>query len=271
MKFKKVNLNANKPPGPPNDSAQALKVGCNEIHQHLTYLINDFISYNLFPTRLKRGIFPNLKKDGPEITENYRPISITGALSKVFEKLLYKQIKENFLSNNLLSNTQFGFRTSFSTMNAIFCCTSAFVASEFFRKSLDENKYIVVSLLDLSKAFNSIKHEHLKNKLNELGFYESGIESIHSFINNRHQKTVLNNTKPNWISHHQGLPQGTILGLLIFNLYINDLNKNLTETCNVVQYEDDTILFCDDNNIKRLCSCCKNLVRICLCTLQNIL
>ena len=71
---------------------------------------------------------------GPEIAENWRPISITGALSKVFEKLLYKQINEYLLSTNLLSNTQFVFRTSYSTMDAILYCI------EFFRKSMDENK-----------------------------------------------------------------------------------------------------------------------------------
>ena len=109
---------------------------------------------------------------------------------------------------------------------------------------------ILLYLLDLFKAFDSIKHEHLKKKLNDLGFYESRIERIHCLINNRQQKTVVNNTESNWISHHQGVPQGTNFRLLIFNLYINDLNQNLTETCKVVQYADDTLLFCDDNNIK---------------------
>ena len=75
---------------------------------------------------------------------------------------------------------------------------------------------------------------------------------IHSFINNRQQKTAVKNTETNWILLHQGLPQGTFLGHLIFNLYINDLNKNLTEICKMEQYAEDTLLICDDNDIKML-------------------
>ena len=73
---------------------------------------------------------------------------------------------------------------------------------------------------------------------------------IHSFINKKLQKIVVNNTESIGISLHQGVPQGTIFGPLIFNLYINDFNKKLTESCKVVQYADDTLLFCDDNDIK---------------------
>ena len=92
-------------------------------------------------------------------------------------------------------------------MDAILYC------SEFFRKSRNENKSVAVSLLDLSKAFDSIDHDQLKNKLYDLGFSELAIEMIRSFINNRQQKTVVNNMESNWISLHQGVPQGIILGL----------------------------------------------------------
>ena len=161
----------------------------------------------------------------------------------MFEKLLYKQINEYLLYNSLLSKTQFGFSTSYSTMDAILYRT------EFFRKTMDENNNIAVSFLGLSKAFDAMNHDHLKNKLHDLGFSESAIERIHSFINKRQQKTVVDKTESNWMSLHQGVPQGTILGPLIFNLYIKDLNKNLTESCKVVQYVDDTLLVCDDNDI----------------------
>ena len=126
-------------------------------------------------------------------------------------------------------------------MDPIFYCT------EFFCRIF----------LDLSKAFDSINHEHLKKNLNDLGLSESAIENIHTFKNNRQQKTLVKtkNTESNWMSLHQGVPQGTIFEPLIFRLYINDLNKNLTESCKVVQYADDTLLFCVDMISKMLCYC----------------
>ena len=90
------NLNANKPPGIFYLPAWPLKDGCNELYPHPTILMNKFIKHNFIPTGLKRAIVtPEDKKDNSENAENYRPISITGALSEVIEKLLYKQIKEN--------------------------------------------------------------------------------------------------------------------------------------------------------------------------------
>ena len=91
---------------------------------------------------------------------------------------------------------------------------------------MDRNKYVAISLLDLSKAFDSINQDHLKNKLYDIGFTKSAIELIHSFKDNKQQKTVVKKTEFNWISLQQGVPQRTILVPLIFNLYINDSNNS---------------------------------------------
>ena len=156
--------------------------------------------------------------------------------------MLYKQIIEYLISQKLLSNTQFGFRTLYSTIDAILYCTEA------FRKAIDNNKTVACSLLDLSKAFDSIDHTYLKQKLKGLNFSEEAIEMINSFITNRSQKTIVKNTESDWITLEKGVPQGTVLGPLIFNLYIYDLNKQIDKTCEIVQYADDTLLFCENND-----------------------
>ena len=154
------NLDCRKAPGPSKIPAWALKDGCNEIYTHLTFLYNEFLKNKTYPCKLKKTIVtPIYKKEDPELPEKYRPIYITGALSKVFEKFLYKQINEYLISQKLLSNTQFGFRTSYSTIDAILYCTEA------FRKVIDNNKTVACSLLDLSRAFDSIDHTYLKQKL----------------------------------------------------------------------------------------------------------
>ena len=241
------NLNCQKAPCLSKIPAWALKDGCNEIYTHLTFLYNEFLKNKTYPCKLKKAIVTTIyKREDPELPENYRPISITGVLSKVFEKLLYKQINEYLIPQKLLSNTQFGFRTSYSTIDAILYCTEA------FRKAIDNNKTVACSLLDLSKAFDSIDHTYLKQKLKGLNFSEEAIEKINSFITNRSQKTTVNNTESDWIALEQGVPQGTVLGPLIFNLYINDLNKKIGKTCKIVQYADDTLLFCENNDPQKV-------------------
>ena len=109
LNVKKIHsLYCRKAPGPSKIPALALKDGCNEIYTHLTFLYNELLKNKTYPCKLKKAIVtPIYIKEDPELPENYRPISITGALSKVFEKLLYKQINEYLIFQKLLGNTQF--------------------------------------------------------------------------------------------------------------------------------------------------------------------
>ena len=197
-----MKLSVHKPLGPSSIPAWALRDGCSELVEPLTMIFNSFISQSSFPTLFKKTIVtPVYKKDDPENPDNYRPISITGAISKVFEKLLHNQIETYVNEQKLYTPTQFGFRKNFSSIDALLYCT------EKFRCYLDENLFVAAVMLDLSKAFDSINHEILTHKLNLLGFSSSACNLITSFLDQRIQKPVVNIYESDWIELHQWVPQ----------------------------------------------------------------
>ena len=251
-------LNTNKPLGPSEIPAWALKDAANVIIEHLTFLINAFLTEGKFPNHLKQAyVVPIFKKGDYEEPNNYRPISITSALSKIFENILRDQIVSHLNRNNILSASQFGFRSSYSSSDALL------IATENIRSRINENKNVAAAFIDLSKAFDSISHSILLEKLRELNFDNKAVSLIESYLKNRNQKVVLNTCKSDWIQLYQGVPQGTILGPLLFNIYVNDMRASITKDCNLVQYADDTMIYSDhvdevhatkalENNVKNL-------------------
>ena len=234
-------LKSNKPLGPSNIPAWALKDCLNIIAEPLTYLINAFIEEGRFPNHLKRAhVVPIYKNGDTEEPNNYRPISITSAISKIFEKVIRNQMVEYLNKHNYLSPIQFGFRAKFSTTDALL------YATENIRSDINNNKMVAAAFLDLSKAFDSISHEILLKKLEGYHFDSTAIALIKCYLTNRTQKVILQNISSDWISLYQGVPQGTVLGPLLFNLYVNSMQKIIDETCKIVQYADDIFLFVAD-------------------------
>ena len=234
-----LKLSVNKPLGPTKISMWAIKDGMNAILPHLTFAINSSVSENTFPSTLKTAhVIPIFKKDDPEDPANYRPISLTPCLSKVIERLLADQINEYLFEYKILTNKQFGFRAGYSTTDALL------YTSEIIRRKLDENIPTAAAFLDLSKAFDSLSHEILYMKMRSIGFKESAVALLASFLTNRSQRVKLNGVFSDEYKTTQGVPQGTVLGPLLFIIYVNDMCKAVSDNYNLIQYADDTTLLC---------------------------
>ena len=136
----------------------------------------------------------------------------------------------------LFSCKQFGFRPGYSTNDALLYTT------EKTRFHLDKNNKAAAAFLDLSKAFDSLSHSVLERKLSHIGFEQSATTLIRSFLENRQQLTIVNGEHSDRLKLEQGVPQGTVLGPLLFNLYVNDLPQTIDKSCTLVQYTDDTTL-----------------------------
>ena len=238
-------LNSKKPLGPSKLPAWALKDAISALGPHITFLLNACLRANIFPDCLKKAhVIPLYKKDDPLDPGNYRPISITPALSKVFEKLISQQLTEYLSREKILNAKQFGFRPGYSTSDALLFTT------ENIRSELDKNNKVAAAFLDLSKAFDSISHLILIQKFKELSIGVNTIELFKSFLSQREQRVVLNGFMSDWLTLNQGVPQGTILGPLFFIIYVNDMPQIIKNSCTMIQYADDTTLFCAGQNIE---------------------
>ena len=179
-------------------------------------------------------VIPLFKKEDPLKKENYRPVSLLPHLSKVFERIIYKQINEYM--ENKLSKFITGFRKLHGTQH------SMVTMLENWKKALDKKEYICVLFMDLSKAFDTINHDLLLAKLHAYGFSINALNLMCSYLKNRKQRVQINSNFSTTKSVIAGVPQCSIDGPLLFNLFINDLVLFLTETM-LSNYADDNNLF----------------------------
>ena len=200
--------------------------------QHFADLYNVSLSEITFPSLLKIGRITPTHKSGPkDNVDNYRPISALPVISKVFEKLTLSRMESFIEIHSLLSPCQFGFRRGRSTTHAIIKFLSPVIAA--FHQKL----YCVCFFLDLRKAFDTVNHKILLQKLGHYGFRGQCGEYLMSYFHNRKQYVYLNGHRSDQEHVKTGVPQGSILGPMCFSLFINDLP---------LAVDADTILFADD-------------------------
>ena len=214
----------------------------------LTYLINLSLTNGVFPDSLKIAkVLPIFKGNNLDINSlnNYRPISVLPILSKIFERAVYNQIYDYFTSNNLLYISQYGFRRNHSTELAV----TEFVDNVF--KFLDNGINPIAIFMDLSKAFDTINHPTILYKLRHYGISDNELNWFQSYLSNRKQLVCLDDYTSSLSTITTGVPQGSILGPLLFLIYVNDLSSSSTNT-KCIMYADDTSLLIP----YKLNSCC---------------
>ena len=198
----------------------------------LTNIFNSCINNGVFPDQLKLAdITPIFKSVDSMAKKNYRPVSILNSVSKLFEKLIQKQLNPFF--DDKLSEYLCGYRKGNSTQYALLNLI------ESWKKYRDNHGYSAAVLMDLSKAFDTINHDLLLAKLHAYGVSKNALKLMMSYLRNRYQRTKVNGEYSSWEELLTGVPQGSVLGPLLFNIYLNDL-LYAVENAEICNFADDT-------------------------------
>ena len=181
------------------------------------------------------NIVPLFKKGSRNKSDNYRPVSLMSVIYKLLERLINDHMVDFLVKHKLLNSSQHGF------LKARSCLTNMLCFFEEITKWLDEG-----SSVDIMYAFDKVPHQRLVLKLKAHGIGDGIIDWIEQWLTDRRQRVVVDGYISNWKSVLSGIPQGSVLGLLLFLIYINDLDDNITS--NVLKFADDTSLFRKVNN-----------------------
>lgn len=223
-------------PGCDGIKSNVFKVNKEYICKPVKVIINKCFSEGVFPQVCKKAVvIPIHKKGDKKDVNNYRPISLTTIISKLIEKAFKQRLVDFIEESQYLSHFQFGFRTKKNTQDAILR-----VVNNIYEK-LDKNKKILTIFIDLQKAFDSVSHELLLSKLKSAGIRGVAYNFMKSYLTNRTQLVKINSKLSSEAQVQYGVPQGTILGPILFILYINDM-FSLPLNGEITCFADDTAL-----------------------------
>jgi len=231
------SLSDSKASGPHSIPVRIIKLLKQDISKPLSDLFNLSFSTGFFPSILKTSkVIPVFKKKGSSNdVSNYRPISLLSNLDKLIEKLISKRLTQFLDKHQSIFNRQYGFRAKHSTEHALLSLT------ESIRKTLDSGQFVCGVFIDLQKAFDTVDHNILISKLQHYGIRGVASSWFNSYLSDRSQYVEINGFKSSTSKTLYGVPQGSVLGPLLFLIYINDLHNAL--------YHSKPFLFADDTSL----------------------
>ena len=235
-----------KSPGSDNVGPQLLKEITSEIVMPLVHLFNLSISTGKVPDFLKIAkVIPIYKKGDRQTIGNYRPISLLSIFDKVLEKIMHSRLYSYLNASNILYDYQFGFRRNYST-----CLALIDVVDQIY-EHLDNHEKVVGIYLDLQKAFDTVDHEILLAKLYHYGIRGNVFDWFKDYLTGRKQYVCISGSNSDYGNITCGVPQGSVLGPLLFLVYVNDIGRSVPNIP-VKLFADDTNLFISHSSVAGL-------------------